>query len=86
MSASSLHMMEDAQQSQYQHQQELDHMQIRDEEIQKLLTIYIDCAFGHIKDSYAEAEVEVPNGLKGIMRTSAKLCVIRDDFKDINLG
>tara|TARA_R110000787_G_scaffold257683_1_gene362874 strand:- start:5945 stop:6199 length:255 start_codon:yes stop_codon:yes gene_type:complete len=84
MSASSLHMMEDAQQSQYQHQQELDQMQIRDEDITKALNIYIDEVQPSLVRSMGLGD-DVAEALKTMMLRAAEVAVLDNKFNDINL-
>jgi hypothetical protein len=85
MSASSLHMMEDVKQLQYQHQQELDQMQIRDEDITKALNIYID----EVQPSLVRAiglGDDAAEALKTMMLRAAEVAVLDNKFNDINLG
>ena len=85
MSGSSIHMMEDAEQAELAYQQGLDQQQMRDEEINKLLTIYIGCAVEELKDCYTRAGMKMPESIEGVMQASAELSVIQDKFKDIKL-
>tara|TARA_R110000737_G_scaffold316079_1_gene326248 strand:- start:3559 stop:3792 length:234 start_codon:yes stop_codon:yes gene_type:complete len=77
-------MMEDAQQSQYQHQQELDQMQIRDEDITKALNIYIDEVQPSLVRSMGLGD-DVAEALKTMMLRAAEVAVLDNKFNDINL-
>lgn len=81
----SLHMLESAEQAQYQYQQELDQMEIRDEEIIKALNVYIN----EVQPSLVRAMGlgdDVAEALKTMMLQVAEVAVLEDKFNDINLG
>lgn len=63
-----------------QHQQELDHQQIRDEEILKLLRLYNTELIKSLIDAYRHYE-----GMADLFEIKAQQFILSDDAKDINL-
>lgn len=80
----SLHILESAEQAQYQYQQELDEMEIRNEEITKALNIYIDAVQPSLVRAMGLGD-DVAEALKTMMLKVAEVAVLDDKFSEINL-
>ena len=80
----SLHMLESAEQAQYQYQQELDQMEIRDEEIIKALNVYINEVQPPLIRSMGLGD-DAAEALKTMMLRVAEVAVLDDKFSEINL-